>query len=173
MELMLDSTDRDLLRAGDTESLVRRYYGAVYGLVRRLLGSEADARDAAQETFTRAILHLNQFTPERSFRDWLFTIATNHVRDLFRRKRESSLHAGTQDTLPDLMLPDEPILRRENRARILAAVDRLPLEWKIVVTLHFLHELPYPAIADVLGVSVNAVRIRLYRAFAVLRKDLS
>jgi RNA polymerase sigma-70 factor (ECF subfamily) len=173
MEMALDASDAELLRSGDTSSLVRRYYGPVFGLVRRLLRDDAEARDAAQETFARAIAHLGSYDPRKPFRVWIFAIAANHVRDLLRRRRQLPLDAETEDQFPHLELPEEPLFRREDRDRILKAVDRLPFEWKAVVALHFQQDLPAPEIADALGISVNAVRIRLYRALAALRKELS
>jgi RNA polymerase sigma factor (sigma-70 family) len=172
MELMADATDEDFLRAGDTAALAERHYGPVQGLARRLLGGGADARDAAQETFARAFAHLRDYDPRRSFRNWLFAILANHVRDLLRRRRQLPLETA-EESFPDLTLPEAPILRREDRDRLLAAIDRLPFEWKIVVTLKVQQDLSGPEIADTLGISVNAVRIRLYRALAVLRKELS
>jgi RNA polymerase sigma-70 factor (ECF subfamily) len=173
MELLVDLTDEDLLRSGDIAGLVRRYYGPVYGLARRLLGNAADARDAAQETFARAIGHLRDYNRRSSFRSWLFAITANHIRDLLRRRKQLPLEADVQDSMPDLALPDAPILRREDRERILDALDRLPFDWKIVVTLQFQQDLSSPEIAESLGISVNAVRIRLFRALAALRKELS
>jgi RNA polymerase sigma-70 factor, ECF subfamily len=173
MELLVELTDQDLLRAGDTAALVRRHYGPVHGLARRLLGNDGDARDIAQETFARAIGHLKEFDRRRSFRTWIFAIAANHVRDLLRRRKQLPLDAGAEEPVADLSLPDATLLRREDRDRILAAVDRLPFDWKIVVALQFQQDLAAPEIAEALGISVNAVRIRLYRALAALRKELS
>jgi len=169
----VELTDEDLLRAGKTAELVRRHYGPVYGLARRLLGQDGDARDAAQETFARAIGHLQDFDRRRSFRAWIFAIAANYIRDLLRRRKQLPLEPAIEESVPDLTLPDAPLLRREDRERILAALDRLPFEWKIAVTLHFQQDLSAPEIAEALGISVNAVRIRLYRALAALRMELS
>lgn len=169
----MELTDQDLLRSGDTAALVRRHYGPVYGLARRLLGNDGDARDVAQETFVRAIDHLRDYDGRRPFRTWVFAIAANYVRDLLRRRKQLPLDAGTEETIPDLSLPDASMLHREDRDRILAAVDRLPFDWKIVVALQFQQDLSAPEIAETLGISVNAVRIRLYRALAALRKELS
>lgn len=163
----------DLIRSGDIASLVRRHYGPVFGLVRRLLRSETDARDAAQETFARAIGHLQDYNPHKSFRSWVFVIAANYVRDLLRKRRQLPLAPETQEQVPHLELPEELLFRREDRDRILAAVDRLPFEWKVVVTLHFQQEMTSPEIAEALAISVNAVRLRLYRALAALQKELS
>ncbi len=173
MPVLAEATDLELVRAGDTSRLAERYYGPVFGLARRLLGDAAQARDAAQETFVRAISHLREFNPEHSFRSWLFAIAANHVRDLLRRRRPLAIDPALEEELPDLSLPDDRLLRSENRDRLLAAIDGLPFDLKIVVTLHFQQDLPYAEIAPALGLSVNAVRIRLYRALAALRKELS
>jgi RNA polymerase sigma-70 factor (ECF subfamily) len=172
MVVIVDVSDADLLRTGDSAALARRHYGPVHGLARRLLANPADARDAAQETFARAFAHLRDYDPRRSFRNWLFAILANYVRDLLRRRRQQPLDAA-EETRPDLTLPDAPIHRREDRDRMLAALDRLPFDWKIVVTLKIHQDLSGPEIADTLGISVNAVRIRLYRALAALRKELS
>src|SRR5258705_5739959 len=102
MEMLADATDADLVRSGDIASLVRRHYGPVFGLARRLLGGEADARDAAQETFARAIGNLRSYDARRSFRTWIFSIAANYIRDLLRRRRQLSLDAAGEDELPDL-----------------------------------------------------------------------
>ena len=173
MELLLDLTDEDLLRRGDTAGLVRRYYGPVYGLARRLLGNEGDARDAAQETFVRAIGHLNDFDRRASFRTWLFAITANHIRDLLRRRKQLPLDPATEESLPVLTLPETPLFHREDRERVLAAIDRLPFDLKVVVTLQFQQDLSYREIAQTLGISINAVRIRLFRALSALRKELS
>lgn len=173
MVVIVDVTDGELLRAGDTPALTRRHYGPVYGLARRLLGNDAAARDAAQETFARAFAHLREFDPRRSFRTWIFAILAHHVRDLLRRRRPLPLDAAAEESLPDLTLPETPVIRREDRDRLLAALDRLPFDWKIVVTLKTQQDLSGAEIAEMLGISVNAVRIRLYRALAALRKELS
>ncbi len=172
MELVADASDVDLLRGGDTAALVRRYYGPVYGLARRLLRHPGEARDAAQETFARAIAHLREFDPSRSFRAWIFAIAANHVRDLLRRRKQVALDPEVERELPDLAPPDARLLREENREKLAAAVDRLPFDLKIAVALHFQQELTCPEVAAALGVTVNSVRMRLYRALIALREDL-
>jgi RNA polymerase sigma-70 factor (ECF subfamily) len=172
MELVADATDLDLVRSGDTAALVRRYYGPVYGLARRLLRDPAQARDAAQETFARAIAHLGGFDPARSFRAWLFAIAANHVRDLLRRRRQLPLDPAVEEELPALSPPDARLLGEEGRQRIAAAVDRLPFDLKVAVSLHFQQELTVSEAAEALGVTLNVVRMRLYRALIALRKDL-
>ena len=166
MEMAVDEDPRD------TPGLIRRYYGPVLSLVRRLVG-DADARDAAQETFARAIARLRDYDPSRPFRVWIFAIAANHVRDLLRRKRAAPLDPELEADLPDLSIPEDPALIAEDRAALMGAVDRLPPDLRVVVLLHFQQDLPPREVADVLGITPNAARIRLYRALRALRKELS
>ena len=173
METVAEATDRELVVAGDIGALVRRYYGPVFGFVRRLLENEVEARDATQETFTRAIAHLKDYHTDSSFRVWLFAIAANHVRDLFRRRKQLPLDPVIEENLTDLTLPESALLLAENRDAALTAVSRLPLDLKIVLTLHFQQDLSALEISETLGITPNAVRIRLYRALSALRKDLS
>lgn len=173
MEVLLEAADEELVRSGQTAELVRRYYGPVYGLARRLLGRQEEARDATQETFARAIAHLKEFQPGRSFRVWIFSIAANLVRDLFRRRWPAPLAPGLEEELPEFSPPEARMLREENRELLAAAVGRLPFDLRIVVVLHFQEDLPPPEIAEALGISPNAVRIRLYRALNALRKEFS
>lgn len=173
METLLETTDEELVRAGDKAALIRRYYGPVFGLARRLLGGADGARDAAQETFARAIAHLGDFQPGRSFRAWIFSIAANLIRDLHRRRHPAPLDPGIEETIPEFAPPDARMLREENRERLAAAVERLPLDLKTVVALHFQEDLPPAEIAEALGITPNAVRIRLYRALAALRKEFA
>ena len=172
MELLVDAPDEELLRAGDTGALVRRYYGPVFGLVKRLLGDAAEARDAAQETFVRALAHLKEFDPTRSFRTWVFTIAANYARDVLRKRKAVPLEPDVQESLPELSPPDEKALRAENREQLRASIDGLPFDLKVAVVLHFQHELSPSEVAAALGITPNAVRIRLYRALVLLRKEI-
>jgi RNA polymerase sigma-70 factor, ECF subfamily len=165
MEMAVEAPD-DLR---DPLALIRRYYGPVLGLARRLLGS-AEARDVAQETFARAFARIRDYDPSQPFRVWLFAIAANHVRDLLRRKRAAPLDPDVEDEIPDLSLPP---LNAEDRGALLAAVDALSPDLRVVVLLHFQQDLPPRDVAQVLGITPNAARIRLYRALRFLRKELS
>jgi RNA polymerase sigma factor (sigma-70 family) len=168
MEMAVELSDEALIRAGDAPGLVRRYYGPVFGLARRLLGDAGEARDAAQETFARALARLRTYDPARPFRVWIFAIAAHHVRDLLRRRRLAPLP-------PDVEADpaEEPLVRAEDRARVLEAVDRLHPDLRLVVLLHFQQDLAPREVADVLDITPNAARIRLYRALRALRKELS
>ncbi len=151
------------------EELVDRHYGAVYALSLRMLGGAADARDAAQETFLRAMKGLVTYDPSRPAAAWVLSIAANLIRDRFRRHKPEPIEA---DDAPVVLPPDARLVRDEDRDRVLAAVGSLPFDLRIVVAMAFTQDRETAEIADALGISVNAVRIRLFRALARLRESL-
>src|SRR5579872_1368741 len=123
MNRMVEESDLELLQSRDLGSLIGRHYGAVYALARKLLRSEADARDAAQETFARALAKLRGFDARRPFRPWLLAITAHLIRDLLRKRRELPLAPQADLDLADLALPSEPMLRQEDGKLLLAALD--------------------------------------------------
>lgn len=163
-------------RQGDAEAfvcLIEHYQQAVYNLCYRMLGGEADAEDAAQETFLRAYRNLARYDPRRPFATWLLSIAAHHCIDRLRRQRFSFLSLD-DDSDPDstpLQIPDpaqeDPQRIAEQREQTLQ-VQRLllclsPLDRAIVI-LRYWHELAEAEIALTLGLSVSAVKSRLHRA---------
>ncbi len=158
--------------AADPDRLVERWYGPVLSLCHRMTGSAGEAEELTQETFARALRSLDTYDESRPASSWFFTIAANLCRDhLARVGRLRLLDPIAMDIAIDLP-PDTSALMREDQARTLAAVDRLPFDLKIVVVLHFQHDLAPMEIAETLGLSANAVRIRLYRALKQLRQHL-
>ena len=166
-------SDEELVRTRDTAELVRRYYDDVYRFARHLLRDAADAGDAAQETFVRAFSRLDSYRYDGSFKLWLFSITSNHVRDLFRRRKLLPLDPAVEESLPAEPPEESALIHEENREEVMTAMKHLPFDLQTVVVLHFQHELTYPEISKTLGVSVNAVRIRLYRALVALREELA
>lgn len=169
--------DEELVRAAQSgdpqarETLVDRFYAPVHALTRRLLGDRWEARDAAQETFLRAFAALDGFDATRPFAPWLFSIAANFVRDRFRRRRPAAALESADEAALATELPESaPGRTADDLACVLAAVDRLPFDLKIVVVLHFQQGCSHSEVAQALGVTVNTVRIRLYRGLALLRR---
>ncbi len=173
------ATELDLVRAaigGDPaarEALVDRYYGPVVALASRLLGDRAEARDAAQETFLRAFRRLDSYRPDQAFAPWLLSIAANYSRDRLRRRASHREVPPLEEADARLDLPPElPLETEEDLARVRRAVDGLPTDLRIAVVLLYQQGLAPAAAAQALGVSVNAFRLRLYRALGQLRAAL-
>jgi RNA polymerase sigma factor (sigma-70 family) len=164
----------DLLQrfaAGDLdafESLFREHQSAVYRWIVRIVRDPATAEDLTVETFWRMHRAHARFDPTGNCGAWLRRIATNVALDHLKRRRiESSL----PEDLPARPVPDEAVANqtRQNIARALA--DLTP-RLRIVVQLGLIEEEPYAVIAEALGISASAVKLRMFRAVRLLRKSL-
>ncbi len=152
----------------DFHSRVRRYLD-------RLVGRD-EAEDATQEVFVRISQALPQFRGESSLSTWVYRVATNAGYDRLRsRSSRSPLHvpvsgeAPIEDRAPGV---EQDLIRREMNDCIGGFVVRLPASYRAVVLLSEHEGLTNQEIADVLGVSLDVVKIRLHRARARLRTEL-
>jgi RNA polymerase sigma-70 factor (ECF subfamily) len=159
------------------EELFRRYRLVAYRVAYRLLGNEADALDAVQEAFVKALTHLSGFQGRSSFKTWLLRVVSNASLDFGRQR-------GRRETLSmDLLGPQqrenlEPLLyaepardlERQDLRRLLNEVlAQLPAAQRQTFVLHAEAELSYREVASVLGISIGTVMSRLYYARQKLR----
>jgi RNA polymerase sigma-70 factor, ECF subfamily len=181
-----DASDMARLNCGDDaalNALMDRHGERLFHYLVRQLNSEADAADIAQETFARVYFHRTRYQPAQRFSTWLYTIATNLLRDRFRwraRHPQVSLDAGNEETsalkdaLPDgAASPSEQFDLRERAAAVRNAVHSLPEDLRTAVILSAYEGMPHAEIGVVLRCSAKAVESRLYRARAFLRKGLA
>jgi RNA polymerase sigma-70 factor (ECF subfamily) len=144
------------------EELFRRYRAPAYRVAYRLLGHEADALDAVQEGFVKALTRLDSFRGNSSFKTWLLRVVSNAALDLGRqrgRREALSLNGPAADAdAARLTAPDH-------------AADGL--ERADLRRLHADAGLSYREVADVLGISIGTVMSRLYYARQKLRAYLA
>jgi RNA polymerase sigma-70 factor (ECF subfamily) len=165
-------------RAGDAQAfaaLVRTSQRPVYGLCLRLLRTEAEAAEIAQETFLRAYQHLARFDERRPFELWVMAIARNLCLDLLRRRQklktedvEDHAHA-----LPsgDQSLEDH-VIERQEYASLEGALATLPVEDREVLALYYVQKRTTKEIAEIIGVAPGTIMARLFRAREKLRQRL-
>jgi RNA polymerase sigma-70 factor (ECF subfamily) len=151
--------------------------GPVEQLCRRMLGSPEDARDARSEVFLRAREALAGYDPRRPFRSWLLAIAAHHCIDQLRRRAVEGRLFDAADLSEDRLPSEGPsplghALARERRDQLLAALDALPPRHRAPLVLRYFAELPYDAIAEMLGVRARDVGVLLFRAKLRLREAL-
>lgn len=163
--------------AGDErafERLVAAHAPFVYNVARRVLGSDADADDAAQEAFVRAWRGLPGFDHRSAFRTWLYRIAVRACLDrrpgMARRLAELAAEPDAPDGAPP---PERAAERGDARRRVRAAVDALPDAQRLLVTLHYLEELRYDEVAALTGMPLGSLKVALHRARARLRAALA
>jgi RNA polymerase sigma-70 factor, ECF subfamily len=183
-----DEHDReDMARlAGGHDSalsvLMDRHGARLFHYLLRQLNNETEAADLAQETFVRVYQNAGCFRPEQRFSTWLYTIATNLLRDRFRwhkRHPQISLEAETttgaalKETMADSAAsPSEQAENSERAEEVRRAVQGLPAELRTPLILFEYEGLSHAEIAAVLNCSAKAVELRLYRARGHLRKQL-
>jgi RNA polymerase sigma-70 factor (ECF subfamily) len=154
------------------------YLDDVYTLARYLLRNSADAEDAAQECYVRALRHFDSYHgPE--MKPWLFAILRNVCRAEFAR-RSSAAVAAEEDAQADeetsplwqepLASPEAAMIRQWDAETIRRLVADLPMTFREAIVLREVNELSYREIADVVGVPVGTVMSRLARARCMLRK---
>lgn len=181
-----DAEDVRLMRlvsAGDMlafEQLVERHQTLVAGTVGRMLGSNADVEDVAQQVFVRVWKSAKRYEPRAKFTTWLLKITRNLVFNEMRRRKRHALTPlqsepeGEEMQLKDErgVAPDASLLEGELQRAIETAIGELPESQRMAVVLRRYEELSYDEIAAVLDQSVPAVKSLLFRARTELRERL-
>lgn len=169
----------ELAKSGDREAfdqLVRVTYTDAYALAVRLTGSTEDARDVVQDAYLRAYRGVGRFRGEAQFSTWLYRIVANcATTHLSRGQVHRHDHLGAHDDVIDTRPDHDPALqgdRAELRERLDNAIRDLPARLRSVVVLRDMYDLPHEAIADELGISVTAAKVRLHRARRRLREQV-
>lgn len=150
------------------ETLFRQFQGKVYGWIIRIVRDPGIAEDLTVETFWRIYRARSRFDPTRSFGAWARRIATNAAIDYLKTVRPEVLLTETHAQ----EVPPNPAIQRDLRDRIGQAFARLPAKLQVVARLALIEEQPYEEIAGALGISVGAVKSRVFRAVRLLRRKL-
>ena len=173
-----------LIRDGDTaafEQLVERHQMLVIGTVARMLGSNSDVDDIAQQVFIRVWKSAGRYVPRAKFTTWLLKITRNLVfNELRRSKRRAHIPIQMDPDAEEIPLkdegtqaPDAAALEKELQEAIDRAIARLPETQRMAVILRRYEDMSYEQISDVLDISVPAVKSVLFRARTELRERLA
>jgi RNA polymerase sigma-70 factor (ECF subfamily) len=170
-----DSEQLEAFRHGDIdafEALFRQHQRAVYGWILRIVRNPSAAEDLTIETFWRIHHAHARYDPAREFEAWARRIATNAAFDWLRARRPES-------TMPPEFFADRPMppatdpgVSDEIRRKTALAFERLSPRLRIAAVLVVVEERPHKEVAEALGISVAAVKLRVFRALRLLRKDL-
>jgi RNA polymerase sigma-70 factor, ECF subfamily len=176
-----EDNDRALLervRRGDTEGaadLFERYAPALLRFTDRLLSDRGQAEEVTQEVFVKVISRAHQYDGRAEVSSWLFAIAANACRD--RRRRDRRAPVVPIDALPEPAERGEGVERilidRERREAVRRALAELSEEQREALVLARYHGLPYAEIAEILGITVGAVKTRIFRAVETLKARFS
>lgn len=147
-------------------ALYQRYAGKVYGKCITLLREEHLARDAAQDIFMKIFLNLNNFAEQARFSTWVYSICYNYCIDIIRKKKKiGDIFSDEMEHLPDLMdeVQDEALLTmRTDRLRVI--LENIPIGDKAILLMKYQDDLSIRDIADILGKTESAIKMKLKRA---------
>jgi len=166
-------------KAGDRaafESLVRATSADIYTLAYRLTGNEEDAGDVMQDAYLRAFRSIKRFRGDARFSTWMYRITANcaapHLAKRAKgRTEELSLDEPVADLRPEVD-PEQVAEAGLLRDRVKDALAELPPRLRAVVVLRDVYDLPHEAIANELGITEAAAKVRLHRARRKLRERL-
>jgi RNA polymerase sigma-70 factor (ECF subfamily) len=172
-----------LVAGGDTvafETLVDRHQALVAGTIARMLGSNSDVEDIAQQVFIRVWKSAARYVARAKFTTWLLKITRNLVFNEMRRaKRHPHVPVQIDPEAEELPLkdeitapPDATLLQEELQRKIDDAIAQLPDTQRMALVLRRYQELSYEEIAEVLELSVPAIKSLLFRARTELRERL-
>ena len=176
------------LKAGQDQALnvlMDRHREGVFHFVFRHIQNEADARDLTVEAFVRAYFNIEKFRPAAKFATWLYQIALNLCRDHLRSRayrdslQTASFDAPAQEGGDQSLLlatersPDQKTDRLEELVALEKAIDELPEDLRNAFILTALEDRPQAETAELLGISLKAVEMKVYRARKLLLQKMS
>jgi RNA polymerase sigma-70 factor (ECF subfamily) len=184
----LDRIDMERLTAGHDaalSNLMERHSLRLFHYLVRQLRDESEAEDVSQETFVRVYQHSKKFDLTQKFSTWLYTIATNLVKDRFRYRSSrpqvsldtaaDESNSGLQQIIPDerVSTPSENVEAHERAEAVRKAIADLPEELRTPLILSEYENLSHAEAAEVLSCTAKAIETRLYRARQKLRLALA
>ena len=160
---------------GDTrafDALFQRHARPVHGYLCRLTGSPAAAEDLVQQTFLSLVRSRGRFLEGARVKPWLYAIATNAARDWQRRRRPEDLTAAGE--LPTSVPAEAPAPRDAGLERaVQKALAQLPEGQRLPIMLHRFEGMGFAEIAEAMGLTETAVKVRAHRGYARLRELLA
>ena len=160
--------------------LVEEYKNPIYNLAYRMTNNSQDAEDLAQETFLRSFRELSRYDTNRSFYTWLYTISLNLIRNHLKKTGRKT-DFRNMDTSSDISAFDAKKVvsnevdnkdesRKELEKQLEICLQKLSPELREMLVLRFYQGLSFETIADITGFSQSAVKMRVYRGLATLKK---
>lgn len=152
---------------GAFDEIVRRTYVDTYTLAVRLTATEEDARDVVQEAYLRAWKGIRRFRGDAQFSTWMYRITANTAATVSgKRRRQRTVHIDEVADPVETEVAFHPELATENSellVRLSAALEELPPRLRNLVVLKDVYGLSHEDIAEELGISVTAAKVRLHR----------
>lgn len=159
--------------------LVEKYKDIIYSVALRFTHDPNTAEEITQETFIKAWRHIKKFEGRSKFSTWLIAIAVNRSKDTIKEKRKIvdtedvdtvTESTGSQSNM--IKAPEEEIMNNELGLQLKRLIDELPAIYKEAFILRHVELLSYEEISDIHKISVEAVKMRVFRAREILKEQL-
>lgn len=167
-------------------TLMKRYNKALYYVILKIIRNVDDAEDITVETFVKAFQNLDKFRFEHPFSSWLFRIGTNHCIDFIRRKKRMEVISIEQfmkkndekkpdkeeinDVIDEAQNIEENSIRSQQIEVLRLLINKLPTNYRKVLTLRYFEDMDYQQIADELDIPMGTVKAQLFRAKQLLNE---
>ena len=153
--------------------LVTRYKNLVYSVILRMVNDREEANDLAQDVFIKIYKNLDKYYPEYKFSTWVIRIATNHVIDYRRKKKQETVPIEEVEfSLSTAESPEVAYIRREQKEELRKIVCDLPDMYKIPIMLYHEQGLSYQEISDIIDEPLSKVKNRIFRGRRMLKESL-
>ncbi|MBI2793520.1 MAG: sigma-70 family RNA polymerase sigma factor [Ignavibacteria bacterium] len=182
LHLETDSQILEAYKSGERDiaatAFVRKHQRFVYSVAMRHLNNAEDARDAAQETFIRALARLDTFRGDSALQTWLYRITVNVSLSMLRRKRFVSFFAlgegnGERDVMSDAQTSPEQHTRTSEFERFFTTVlKQIPRKQRETFCMRYYDELSYDEISEIVGTSVGALKANYHWAVKKIAAQL-
>ncbi len=162
--------------------LVEKYQFRLNKLVSRYISDQSEALDVTQESFIKAYNALSHFRGDSSFYTWIYRIAINSAKNYLASQNKRAMEANVElididqtllkNEIKEFISPDKIIQSDEIEHVVFNAIDHLPRELKLAITLRELEGLSYEEIAEVMSCPIGTVRSRIFRARAAIERRI-
>lgn len=175
---MSDEEIVKLVQKGNTEEfgeIIDRYQGKLYGYIKNLINQEPDeVEDQVEETFLKAYINIQGCNTDKKFSSWIYRIAHNTAVDFMKKKKVKCQNIEDKEEIlvVDQEFFDELEIKKEEKARVTAAIEKLELKYREVILLYFFEDKSYDEISDILRIPVSNVGVLIFRAKDKLKKIL-
>jgi len=158
--------------------LVDKYNNLVWHLILRMVSQYEDAEDLSQEVFLRVYRDIHKFRGESKLSTWIGSIAYNAATDYLRKRgRKQKVMVDYNDIIPDIRTDDiatplEELSREDTKKMIHVIIERMPVQFRTVITLYHLEQFSYAEITEVTGMPEGTVKSYISRGRAFIKEKL-
>lgn len=172
MNSLTDNVIMLKVKSGDLDKmalLFQRYHRPLYGFLYHMTGQREVSEDMVQTVYYRMLRSRHTFTGNGEFKTWMYHLARNVLKDHWKKGGDSRPMTGWEDRITDGVLVDEQLEKKQELEILQKRIASLSPESREVLILSRYQDLKYAEIAEVLDISIGAVKVRIHRAINQLK----